>query len=82
MKACAELSQRLTVRAPSERVAWGHCPCGSALPFAPLLRAACVTARVQDHRDARSAPEASSVWAGIALRIPIAEKAGVVMPSN
>jgi len=28
------------------------------------------------------APAAPSVWAGVALRIPIAEKAGLVVPSN
>ncbi len=37
---------------------------------------------MRDHRDARRAPEVPSAWAGIALRIPIAEELGLVGPSN
>jgi hypothetical protein len=74
--------QRLTVRSSGERVAQGvpterfspalcstHCDPGATAPGCSL-------------RAPGIAPEAPLAWAGAVYKIPIAEAAGLVVPSN
>lgn len=74
--------QRLTVRASGERGAWGCLPSRSARPVPPPRPASDATALVRAQRDACSVPETVSAEAQADLRISIAVRLGVGVPSN
>src|SRR5262249_25968150 len=82
MKLSEGRSQCLMVRSAGERVACGCLPSRSALPIPPPRPASDATALVRAQRDVCSVPETVSAEAQADLRISIAVRWGVVVPSN
>ncbi len=67
---------------PGGRVAGERPQHGSVLPCGSPRRAAGSPATCREHRDASRGPAALSACAEVTLRIPIAETAGLGVPSN
>ncbi len=75
-------SQAQAVRSPGGRVA-GELPQPCfVLPSGSPRRASGSPATCREHRDASRGPAALSVCAEVPFRIPIAERARLVVPSN
>jgi hypothetical protein len=82
MKRRAQMNRRLRVRSASQTVPGGTT---RGVSPSPLLHVGGVLRHgdeTRHPRDARRAPEGSSAWIRGALRISIAEAAGLAVPSN